>query len=239
MGRVYWSISSLLVSLFLAAVQSTYAADEQRSMIISAAEKLQTHDAAIVILKAAYDQIGVVVQFKKVPALRSLVEANNGTTDGDVARIIGTEIEYPNLIKVPTPIINLQGFVFSNYIDRPVKDWSDISDLKIGILRGVRYSDIGTKGMNRIIFDSYFEMFRMVNSGRIDVAVAVLEPGLAIIDRDFPNSGIVPLGEAVLDSYLYHYLHKKNADLIPALNKVFMEMEESGVLKELHRSIFE
>ena len=82
-------------------------ASENKSgtVVVSGIQNEQTHAMAKEVLREAYRRIGYDIRFEFLPGKRSLEYANKGLTDGDVARIAGTEKKYPNLIPVPTPII--------------------------------------------------------------------------------------------------------------------------------------
>lgn len=209
-----------------------------KTVNLSAIENEQTHEAAGEILIEAYNRLGITVSIDQFPAKRSLNEANIGNTDGDVARIPGTENKFPNLIPVPTPIIHFKGVAFTKSVKRPINTWSDLSNYRIGIIRGVRYSEINTKDMNRILASDMTHLFLLLMKGRIQFAVAVQEAGLAEIQNNYPDSGMHIVGDPLFSSPLHHFVHKKIAHLIPKLDAVLKDMEQSGRLEEIYQSTF-
>ncbi len=215
------------------------AADElPRSVHLSAIDNEQTHSAAIKILTEAYNRLGIRVSVSLLPGIRSLVAANDGTTDGDVARIPGTEKKFENLLPVPTPIINFKGVAFTKSVEKPINTWEDLEAFQIGVIRGVRYSEINTRHFNRLLSNDMTHLFLLLEKGRIQVAVAVLEAGLAEIQNSFPNSGMRVAGDPLFSSPLYHFVNKKNAFLIPKLDAVIKDMKNSGRLKEIYNSAY-
>ena len=54
-------------------------------------------DISARVLKEAYKRINTEVEFKKMPAERSIENSNNGLLDGEVNRITGIEKKYSNL----------------------------------------------------------------------------------------------------------------------------------------------
>ncbi len=54
-----------------------------------------------IVLRKAYERIGVKIDTHYFPAERALYMSNSGLVDGEVNRIIGLEKKYPNLIRVP------------------------------------------------------------------------------------------------------------------------------------------
>ncbi len=103
------------------------AQDSDKVITISAVENEAIHIISAKILTEAYKKLGYKVDFNFLPAKRSLAWANNGTTDREMARIRGIEQKYPNLIPVPTSIINLNSAAFTKSIPNSTKIeiWSD------------------------------------------------------------------------------------------------------------------
>jgi ABC-type amino acid transport substrate-binding protein len=212
---------------------------EDNPLVITAAQGLETHAAGIAILERAYEQIGVAVEFSIVPAARALKESNAGVSDGDVARIANIQLTYENLRPVPTPIIHIRAYAFSRDTSVLIKSWDDLSTFKIGVLRGIRYSEIGTEGMNRTFYDSYNSMFNMLDKGRLDYAIGVHEQALQMINQNFPGSGIKEASSVLFEAPLYHYVHERNAHLIPKLDAVFQKMRDNGELDLIYLSQFQ
>ena len=173
--------------------------------MISAIVNEQTHAIAKVVLKEAYKRIGYEVTFDDLPGQRALEWANKGLTDGDVARIAGTEDKFPNLIRVKVPVIHFKGVAFTKSIDRPISRWEDLRGLRIGVVRGIRYSTIGTKGMDPYFANDMTHLFTMLDKDRIEVAVAVLDAGKIEIEKNFKNSGIHVVGSPLYSAPLVSF----------------------------------
>lgn len=204
-----------------------------KHVTISAIDNEQTHAIAKYVLVEAYKQIGYQVNFDDLPGERALEWANKGLTDGDVARIEGTEIKYTNLIPIEIPIIYFKGVVFTKNIKGNIAQWKDLQDLRIGVVRGIRYSTIGTKGMEPFFANDMTHLFTILNEGRIEVAVAVLDAGIIEIEKNFKGSGIHMIGSPLFSAPLYHFLNKRNIHLIEPLQEVLLEMTSSGRIEKI------
>jgi len=104
---------------------------------------------------------------------------------------------------------------------------------KIGIIRGIRYSDIGTKGLNRTLTNDMSHLFTLLDKERIDVAIAVLEAGKIEVHKNFPKSGIHVIGRPLQSSPLFHFIHKRNQDLLPELESTLLMMKRSGEMEAI------
>ena len=217
----------------------TIPAASTRVLEVSAIENEQTHAMAMEILREAYSRIGYQVNFVLLPAQRALIWANEGKTDGDVARIVGTEKKYPNLAPVPTPVAYFNGVVFTRTVTKPIKRWADLNGLRVGIIRGIRYSAIGTANMQPFEANDMTHLFTLLDADRIQVAVAVREAGLIEIERNFKNKGFHAIGPPLYSAPLHHFLHLKNKALIAPLNAALEAMVRKGEFDLIHKKAFE
>jgi len=211
---------------------------ELKKIVISGIENEQTHAMAKKVLAEAYRRINHQVRFMFVPGRRSMELANEGKTDGEIARILGTELQFPNLIMVPTEVIRFKGVAFTKSVDREINSWDDLKGLKIGVILGVRYSTIGTKGLKPFFADSMFHLFKLLVNDRIDIAIAVLKAGKIELEKNFKNSGIHVIGSPLYSAPLYHFVHKKNLYLIKDLNQTFVNMKDKGEIDLILKTTF-
>lgn len=202
-----------------------------RELVFSGIEGSVNSDISVRVLREAYGQLGFTVKYIPLPGERSLRTANNGDVDGEVFRVANVEKKYLNLIVVPTPINTLSGIAFSKR-HLPIAGWRSLEPYRIGIQVGIKFAERGTDAMNPTIVDTNEQLFQMLQADRIDVAVAAYTNGVATI-AELGLSGIIALDPPIAEYPLYHYLHKKNAELIPALDAVLLRMEASGRTREI------
>jgi len=223
--------------LFLSETGSSDAGQQTNARIknitISSIVNEQTHELTKEVVRAAYKKIGISVEFDDLPARRALEWANSGRTDGDLARIDGTEKKFKNLIKISTPVTEFKGVVFTRKIKKIILSWEDLNGLIVGIIGGIQYSDIGTKGLNSILAQDMSHLFKLLSKDHIDVAVAVLDAGRIEIHRNFKESKIQIIGQPLYSAQLFHYVHKKNKDLVPLLEMALQEMMKNGEIKSI------
>ena len=212
---------------------------KSKIIVISVIENEHTDAVAKEVLREAYHRIGYDICFEFFPGKRSLESANKGITDGEVARIAGTEKKYTNLIPVATPIIFFQGVAFTKSVTRQINSWSDLKGLRIGIIRGIRYSTIGTKELNPFFAEGMTHLFKLLDHDRIQMAVAVLNAGKVEIHKNFKNSEIHVTGIPLYSAPLYHFVHKKNEHLIYDLNQTLKDMARKGEIEKILNKAFQ
>lgn len=191
------------------------------------------------VLEEAYNRIGIQVEFRQLPAERSLVQSDQGLLDGEVNRIKGIETAYPNLIRIPVPVNTVEQSVFSAKHDFPVIGWASLKPYSIAIRIGTKVVEYNTRGMDVAAFPTYDKVFTLLSMGRYDVAVAASVTGLFYIKKHNLKT-IKRLSPPLTKHPLYHYIHRKNEHLIPQITAVLKNMQQDGrILQARDRFIAE
>ncbi|WP_019028881.1 substrate-binding periplasmic protein [Colwellia piezophila] len=222
-------ISFMLILLLL--VSPVYA---QQLLLFSGAKDPVTDISSKVIIEA-YKRIGIEAKIEQFPSARSLAMANKGTVDGEVGRIAGIESVYPNLIRIPVAINVVEGMVFSKNDINYFPNWQALKAYIIGIKRGDIFIEKGTKGMQVVPVADSNQLFKMLIKERTDVVVLAKVTGLSQL-KILGIKGIKVHEPAITQVNLFHYVHKKNAYLIPEITNVLKEMEAEGRIAVIRKS---
>ena len=105
--------------------------------------------------------------------------------------------------------------------------WESLRPYKIGIIRGHLYAVNGTKGMDVTIVKSNDLLFKMLDKGRVDMVIAQIPDALHAIS-ELKLQGIEGVDPIIKSMQLYHYLHKKNIDLLPEIEAAIDDMASKG-----------
>lgn len=227
----------LLVSLFAFGVPLTSpAADSGVQLVFSTIEGSPDTIASGVVLKEAYRRLGIDVAIQHFSGAEALQKANAGETDGEVCRIDGASKQFTNLVQIPVPINYIQGAVFSKDPDLKLVGWHSLRPYRIGRVKGILFAEKGTRGMETVEVENYAELIDLLERDQVDVVVApYLNGRVAILEH--PGGEEFELN-GVLESYLlYHYLHEKHRDLVPAIGKVLKTLVKDGGATEIRREV--
>ncbi|MBT5631776.1 MAG: transporter substrate-binding domain-containing protein [Nitrospina sp.] len=231
------SVRITLAVLFLiyAHVVSSYASD---SVVISVVDGSADAHAGIAVLREAYKRIDYNVEIKPFSGKEALEQSNAGKVDAELQRIDGIGRGFSNLIQVPIPINYIQGAVFTKSVTFPVTGWYSLKPYRIGIVKGILFAKEGTKGMNVVVASSYEAAMRMLDKGEIDIAVM---PRIsALLEMKLQNyTDIKMLGGILETMFLYHYVHRKNAALVPKLEKELKQMILNGTTQQLRQDAYD
>jgi hypothetical protein len=213
-------------------VPNTLQATEQTVMTFSTVKGSALGLVSADILKEAYRRIGIQINVLEVPAKRGLHNANFGRYDGEVMRIAGIAKAYPNLIMVPDFVNIMEGVAFSKNKEIQIQGWESLKPYRIGVVRGMKFAENGTKGMERDLVSNPVQLFKMLDRGRLDIAILSRMSSLGAL-KVSGVMGVYVLSPPLTKIKLYHYLHKRHKNLVPQISKTLQELEKEGVIQKI------
>lgn len=209
-----------------------------RTLHFSALEGTVNTDISELVLKEAYARLGIKINVRRYPGDRSLRYSNRGDTDGELFRIDNINFKYQNLVKVSVPVNEMEAVAYSKRDDIKASGWSSLLPYKVGIRKGVKFSEYGTKLMKPYVVNLNQQLVSILLKGKVDLIVLSRGNGLEMIKK-FKSPEIKAIEPPIQKYSLFHYLHKKNSYLVPGLEKVLGEMEAEGFIKNLRKSVLE
>ena len=183
------------------------------------------------IMKEAYRRLGHSLKVVRFPGERALWAANTGVVDGELFRVDGVDKKYTNLIKVPLNISKLEIVVFAKGKDFRVTGWDCLASYVIGYRSGVKAVELNMiKGLKTEPVSTYKQAFLKLDNGRTDVVLGSRTAGLETI-RENQLQEITVLEPPLMSMKIFHYLHKKNVDLLEPLTKIIQQMKNEGLIE--------
>lgn len=184
------------------------------------------HQTARDRLEAVYARAGLSVEFVPMPQKRSLLLAADGIIDGDVGRISGLEEEYPSLVRVDVELMELIGAAYVVRGQRLGNYREELLDaLRVGAVRGVVWAEKLMAGRSMEQVNNYETLFGMLLAGRVDIALASRSSAEGVFDTDRKRYASIRVMEPPACKVpFYHYVNRKNADIVPRLEKALREL---------------
>lgn len=230
-------LTRILIFALVASLRLTsLAGDSEVQLVFSTVEESPDTVASGVVLEEAYRRLGIEINIRHFSGAEALRQSNSGQVDGEVSRIDGASRQFTNLVQVPVPINYIQGAVFSKDPDLKLVGWHSLRPYRIGRVKGILFSERGTRGMETVVANDYDQLIDFLDENEVDVVVApYLNGRLAILEH--PDGEDLNLN-GVLESYLlYHYLHEKHRDLVPAIEKVLRAMVKDGSITQMRHDV--
>ena len=203
-----------------------------------ARNELATEQAiAAQILADIYARLGLKIRVQALPGARANAVALSGEMDGEVGRVQAYADKNPTLIQVKPAYHYLNSVAFAKSGKGIViANRAALKPYRVGIVRGIAHAQNATDGLANVeTVRTYEQLFQMLESGRIDVAIDTSANGAYMIHKlglkDIQTVGTL----ARLD--LFHMLNPSQATLAPRLSAQIKRMKDSGELDKLARKL--
>ncbi|WP_413586763.1 substrate-binding periplasmic protein [Bdellovibrio sp. HCB274] len=169
-----------------------------------------------------FKEIGCTVEYQKVPLSRSLQMVSNGKLDGDTYRIAGLEKDYPNLIRVATPMARFGYYLYkkrkaSLNIDQP----KSLAGSKTCITFGNRLRRQISNELKLQVLEASntSQCLKMLMTDRVDIFIG---PRPEVEDSAFWNSkdDYTRAEKPYVSTNLYIYLNDRHREVAKQLEKI-------------------
>ena len=190
----------------------------------------------------AFKRLGYRFTYNIFPPQRGLIEADSGRVDGAATRVEfdkSLQKQFPNLIRVKEPVYKASYAAYSKNHSIHFQGWESLrgKDYIIGYVRGMKVFEKSLpeyvdKNKTLEITDIRLAI-RMLASGRMDILLEnEMSMKSSLRNEEFRGLDIRCIGS--LDHFfLYPYLHKKHAELVPKLAAVLKDMKEDGSYEKI------
>lgn len=187
-----------------------------------------------IVAGEAFGRLGLKLRLVKLPAERGLMNANAGIEDGDLARIAGLESQYPNLVRVPEKLVDLDFMAFGSVHAIP-SSWAAMRGHNAGFLKGWKIYEQNLAGSERAITaDDPEQLLRLLSLGRVEVMLYERWMGLALIERR-GQKGLGVIEPPLASREMFIYLHKRHAGLLPGLSGALRALKSEGFYERTRR----
>ena len=185
------------------------------------------------VLKEALSRIGYDLKVVVLPAERSLLMTKSGGVDGELLRTRGIEDDYPDLIRVAEPLVDVEFVVFSLQSDNQIKDWASLKDKTVGVVVGMKIIEENVpEGSHVSRVRTANQLFGMVKNKRIKYAAFVRDIGESFLKNN-GIEGIFASQDTLSSVPTYTYLNKKHRDLAPKIAQSLREMKSDGTFQKI------
>lgn len=179
------------------------------------------------VLALVYQELGVEVQYTKLPVRRGYAQADE--VDG-VGLGVTPDIGLTQ-VRIEVPVSYEEAAVYATRSDIVPQGYASLQPYVIGHIAGIGYLETRLQGMRTDTASSVESLFRKLEMGRTDV----------VVDSRFNSCLIKTLGlrkVQLLQPSLetapgYHFLHMRHSALIPKVTAVLRRMAADGTIKKV------
>lgn len=171
-------------------------------------------------LTQAYRAIGYQLNIQYLPAERSLKMSSQGKFDGELFRIAAVGQHYPELLQVPVPLAQIQLYAFVNAgREHEFGLWQQDATLRIGFVRGFKMAELYEVAGHKTMVNTPGQAVQMLQQNKIDLLMEDLQSLHEATAGDEQAANLVRLPDVLATEELYHFVHQRHQQLIPALSE--------------------
>ncbi len=188
------------------------------------------HDGLLdVVVGEAFHRAGLKLKLVKLPAERGLINANEDIDDGDLSRIAGIEKVYPNLVRVPEKIFNMDFVAFTRSDLIKQASWQNLQPYSVVYIKGWKIFEQNLLPKTEITTaEGPEQIMNMLVLGRVQFSLYSRWMGLAIAKR-MGITDVRVVEPALAERAMYIYLNKRYASYIPALTTALRAIKREGL----------
>ncbi|WP_281561380.1 transporter substrate-binding domain-containing protein [Thalassomonas sp. RHCl1] len=228
MYKLYYLLGFLLV--FNVSAQTPVGANYEFASI----EYLSEQELGRIVLPQIYKNLGIDINIIPLPANRAQYVASSGNKDGEIMRIWTYGDENSTTIRVPTPYYYLETMPFVLKQQQiTIRHIEDLKHYKLVKVRGVKHTNNITAGLSQVYeVNSTEAMFRLLRSGKVDVALTNTLDGNLVLKR-LGYQNIIAMEKPLAVLPLYHYIYQKHQALVPVIDQEIKRLKNNGDLQQL------
>jgi len=163
---------------------------------------------------------------------RTLLNADAGIDDGEAMRIAGLEKQYPNLIRVPEPLISNDFVAYANHVQASTPDWKSLEPYVVSYMIGWKIFENNVRNAKEVtqVRDAD-QLFGLLANGRTDLALYERWQGLQRVrDLGLKAHALEP---PLARTDMFIYLNKKHEALVPRVAQALARMKANGSYKRI------
>ena len=185
------------------------------------------------IVKQMFERVGLQAKTVVLPSERSLVNADKGVDDGNIARIKGIEKKYKNLLMVPEKVIDFDFIVFSKNKYLNISDWRSLQPWNVAYINGWKVFEKNVRFYKSLVHarDSK-QLFKLLKSDRVDLVLYDYWSGQWELQN---QKGIYSLHPPLASYELYLYINKRHKHLLDKLATALRDMKQDGSYQKIYR----
>ncbi|MDC8784841.1 substrate-binding periplasmic protein [Roseateles koreensis] len=190
-------------------------------------------DVAAELLRAIYKRAGLTLRIEPYPSARLERLTRMNQVDGEVSRVAAYFSRNPQLIQVEPAFYALVTSAFAR-VDRAMtlNSLSELKDYRVGVVKGDVHAAVATEGLPVVQADDNAQLFRYLESGRIDIAIDAALNGADAI-KELSLEGVVKNIGDFNRRELFHVLVPAKREVAAKVSATIRLMQASGELQAM------
>ncbi len=186
------------------------------------------------LIPEIYRRAGYSVRIERLPTYRALIMVEEGQADGVTSHVMGITRNFRNLVQMSEPLFRRDFVAFTRDPDLKIRDWNSLEPYSVAIMNGWKILEWNIKRYQSLHKAKNAEqLFRLLDSGRVDVVVYARYSGLYLLDK-LGIEGVRIADRPLATRDMALILNKRHADKLPKLDAALREIKRDGTWQEVY-----
>jgi polar amino acid transport system substrate-binding protein len=184
------------------------------------------------LAKETFARAGVPVTLVTLPSERGLISAASGDTDGDINRVAGLSVKYPELVQVQEKNMVYEFMAFTRRQDLSVRSWDDLRGLDVGFITGWKILEENVVARTITKVDNPAQLFALLRNDRVDVIIFDRWGGGHYLS-EFGLTDVLVVEPPLAVHDMYLYLNREYQTLVPHLEQALRSIKADGTYERI------
>lgn len=226
-------------ALFAAALVDAGRAQRPRLLLASGATpplvgSAQNPGFLDALAQEVFGRIGIDAVIVPMSQERAALNADAGIEDGVVFRPAQPEPGFPNLVRVPEPLMNYQILAYTSRPDVQVRGWDDLGRHGVAYLSGWRTVEARLEGARNVTAArSPEQLLTLLQTGRAEIVL--LGPWVTFVRRA-REAGVElrRAGPPLAEVPMVMLLHRRHEALVQPVAQAITQVRQDGTWQRLY-----
>jgi len=234
-GHDKHAVALLFIFLLSSSFNSVSAYAQNITLNSGTAEPFITADGKgfyAALTKELFSRINMDAKVIRLPSSRSIINANEGIDDGVIARTIGMEKKYSNLIRIPVDVLKFKFMAYTLDKSIEINKWDSLKPYSVAYIRGWRiYEKNVVDAKTTTLVQGPEQLFRLLSNKRTDLILFEYYRGSWW--NTHMKTGARLIGTPLAEKDMFIYMHKKHADIVPRLTDALIKLKADGTYQKI------
>ena len=164
------------------------------------------------IVTQAYEMLQIAVRVDEFPGRRSLQVAKNGIADAEMCRIALVENEFPELLRVDPPLMQIELVAVTRHNMARISDVAQLMGMNVGSIRGMMAAEMVLQDLDVQYLSQGKQLLRALQGGLLDVLILTRKDAERYTAQGLMDGNKIHPG-SLYQLKLYHYIHRRHSHL--------------------------
>jgi len=180
----------------------------------------------------------IQAELLKYPTSRALQELNAGNVDANGLRLRVVEKHFPNIIRMPVPIMDIDFIAITNRPDISIHHWDDLKKYRVAYPSGWKIFEVNVpKETHVTTVNSQEQLFKILDLNRVEV-ILISKPIAHLLLKSHPVQNVRLLTPPLHQTPSYMFFHKSKSVVMERMSTALTRIKQNGIYHRIYSDMY-